>query len=185
MAPPKLPPEVVSAAKRLEPVAVAQIYDVFANPIYRYVSFRVRSPEDAEDLTDQVFLKMLEALPGYDDRGIPFGAWLYRIARNLVIDRHRRAARDALELSEAAEATGFGADPFSHAAASLEREALVAALATLTEEQRQVIVLRFIEGWEVEEVAAALARKPGAVHSLQHRALAALQRALVRGGAVS
>ena len=121
---PRLDPETLAAAKRLDPAAVAAVYDAFADPIYRYVSFRVRSPEDAEDLTDQVFLKMIEALPAYDDRGLPFAAWLYRIARNLVVDRYRRSARDAVALSESLEARGEGSDPFAAAAGSLDRAAV-------------------------------------------------------------
>ena len=181
---PRLDPETLAAAKRLEPAAVAAVYDAFADPIFRYVSFRVRSPEDAEDLTDQVFLKMIEALPAYDDRGLPFAAWLYRIARNLIVDRSRRSARDAEALSESLEARGDGSDPFAAAVGTLDREAVRTAMASLTDEQRQVVVLRFIEGWEVDEVAQAMGRKPGAIHALQHRALGALQRALVRAGAV-
>jgi RNA polymerase sigma-70 factor (ECF subfamily) len=181
---PRLDPETIAAAKRLEPTAVASIYDAFADPIHRYISFRVRSPEDAEDLTDQVFLKMIEALPAYDDRGLPFAAWIYRIARNLLVDRYRRSGRDPVALSEAIEARGAGSDPFEAAASTLDGEAVRVALRTLTEEQRQVVVLRFVEGWDVDEVAAAMGRKPGAIHALQHRAMSALQRALVRAGAV-
>ena len=181
---PRLDPETLAAAKRLEPAAVAAVYDAFADAIYRYVSFRVRSPEDAEDLTDQVFLKMIEALPAYDDRGLPFAAWLYRIARNLLVDRYRRSGREPVSLSDSLEARGRGADPFAAAAGTLDREALRAAMATLTDEQRQVVTLRFIEGWEVDEVAEAMGRRPGAIHALQHRALGALQRALLRSGAV-
>jgi RNA polymerase sigma-70 factor (ECF subfamily) len=182
---PRLDPETLAAARRLDPAAVAAIYDAFADPIFRYVSFRIRSPEDAEDLTDQVFLKMIEALPAYDDRGLPFAAWLYRIARNLVVDRYRRSGREAVALSEGLEARGREADPFAAAAGNLDREAVRAALGSLTDEQRQVVVLRFIEGWDVHEVALAMGRKPGAIHALQHRALHAMQRALVRSGAVS
>lgn len=182
---PRLDPDTLAAAKRLEPAAVAAIYDAFADAIFRYVSFRVRSPEDAEDLTDQVFLKMIEALPAYDDRGLPFAAWLYRIARNLLVDRYRRSSREPVALSEAIEARGHGSDPFAAAAGTLDREAVRQALGELTEEQRQVVVLRFIEGWDVAEVAEAMGRKTGAIHALQHRALGALQRALTRSGAVS
>lgn len=182
---PRLTPETVAAAKRLDAGAVAAIYDAFADPIHRYISFRVRDPHEAEDLTDQVFVQMIEALPRYDDRGLPFAAWLYRIARNLIVDRHRRAARQAVvALSESLPATGAGADPFAEAARSLDRAALARAMATLTDDQRDVVVLRFIEGWEVDEVAHFLGRRPGAVHALQHRALAALQRALRRRGDV-
>jgi RNA polymerase sigma-70 factor, ECF subfamily len=181
---PRLDPETLAAAKRLEPAAVAAVYDAFADPIFRYVSFRVRTPEDAEDLTDQVFLKMIEALPAYDDRGVPFAAWLYRIARNLLVDRYRRSGRDPIALSESLEARGEGSDPFAAAASSLDGAAVREALGALTDEQRQVVVLRFIEGWDVDEVAVAMGRKPGAIHALQHRALGALQRALVRSGAV-
>jgi RNA polymerase sigma-70 factor, ECF subfamily len=181
---PRLDPETVTAAKRLDPAAVAAIYDAFADPIFRYVSFRIRRPEDAEDLTDQVFLKMIEALPAYDDRGLPFAAWLYRIARNLIVDRYRRSAREPLALSDSLEAMGEEADPFATAAGNLDRQAVRAALGELTDEQREVVVLRFIEGWDVDEVAQAMGRRPGAIHALQHRALGALRRALSRSGAI-
>lgn len=176
---PRLDPEIISAARRRDGAAVAAIYDAFADPIFRYVSFRVRNREDAEDLTDQVFLKMIEALPGYDERGVPFAAWLYRIARNLLVDRYRRAGREAaVELGPTVVDTRPAADPFAAASASLDQAAVRSAMTTLTEDQRLVITLRFIEGWSVEEVAEVLNRKPGAVHQLQHRALAALRRAL-------
>lgn len=182
---PRLTPETIAAARRLDSEAVAAIYDAFADAIHRYISFRIRDPHDAEDLTDQVFLKMIEALPSYDDRGLPFAAWLYRIARNLIVDRYRRSGRQpSVGLPPSLVARGEGADPFGEVVRALDSRALAQALSSLTGDQREVILLRFVEGWEVDDVARLMGKRRGAIHALQHRALGALQRALVRMGAV-
>ncbi|HLB75918.1 MAG TPA: sigma-70 family RNA polymerase sigma factor, partial [Candidatus Dormibacteraeota bacterium] len=96
------PPEValLKRAKALEPGALAEIYERHIDSIYRYIYIRLRNQADAEDLTGQVFLKMIDALPGYRLQGVPFSTWLYRIAHNLVVDRYRRSGRTPLELSE-------------------------------------------------------------------------------------
>lgn len=162
--------------------AIAELYERFVDPMYRYFSLRINSPEDAEDLTDQLFLKMIEALPTYKDRGAPFAAWLYRIAHNLVVDRYRRAGREPVRVDDAIPATGRDADPFAAAADALSRESITRALATLTEDQRDVIILRLVEGWNVEETAVIMKRTAGAIHAVQHRAVYALRTALDGAG---
>ena len=165
-------------ARALDPGALAEIYERYLDGIYRYVYARVGHQADAEDLTEQVFLKMVDAIPGYHPRGIPFASWLYRIAHNLVVDRYRRAGRQALELREAVEDRGPYADPHARVEFSEQRRRLIEAIQQLTPDQQQVIRLRFIDNLEVEQVAGLLRRRPGAIHALQHRALNGLLRIL-------
>jgi RNA polymerase sigma-70 factor (ECF subfamily) len=137
----------------------------------------VGDAELAEDLTADVFLKMIEDLPRYEERGLPFGAWLFRIARARLIDHWRRQGRRPLVALEDTE-TGpqLSQDiPEDEIAVS---EMIQRALRVLTEEQREVVVLRFLVGMSLEEVARAMGKSVGAVKALQHRALSALARYL-------
>jgi RNA polymerase sigma-70 factor, ECF subfamily len=175
---------LLERAKALDPGALAEIYERHIDSIYRYIYIRVRNQADAEDLTGQVFLKMIDALPGYRLQGVPFSTWLYRIAHNLVVDRYRRSGRAPLALSEQLPDSGpFGA-PEVRLQSSEDRRHLAAALGRLTDDQRQVIVLRFIENCEVEQIARIMNRTRGAIHAMQHRALASLQRLLAEVPAV-
>ena len=179
-------PEValLKRAKALEPGALAEIYEQHIDSIYRYIYIRVRNQADAEDLTGQVFLKMIDALPGYRLRGVPFSTWLYRIAHNLVVDRYRRSARLPLELSEQLPDTGPLGAPEVMLQIGEDRRRLAAALSHLTDDQRQLILLRFIENREVEQIARIMNRTHGAIHAMQHRALASLRRVLADAPAV-
>ena len=175
----KTPDEaLLRRARALDPGALAEIYERYLDGIYRYVYARVGHQADAEDLTEQVFLKMVDAIPGYRSRGIPFASWLYRIAHNLVVDRYRRAARQTLELREAVEDRGPYADPHARVEFSEQRRRLIEAIQQLTPDQQQVIRLRFIDNLEVGQVAGLLRRRPGAIHALRHRALNSLLRLL-------
>ncbi len=169
---------LIRRAQALDPGALAEIYDRFFDAIYRYVYLRVGHRADAEDLTEQVFLKMLDAIPSYRSRGVPFSTWLYRIAHNLVVDRFRRKSRQFVELSEQLPDRGPHSDPEAMLQSSEARQELYAAIRQLTDEQRQVIILRFIENLEVQQIAQILKRRPGAIHAMQHRALASLHRVL-------
>ncbi len=132
----------------------------------------------AEDITSDVFVRALEGLKSFEYRGVPFSAWLYRIARDRVIDYYRRSSRQkaAVALDESLHATVES--PEQAVLHGFELQELQGALEQLTEEQRLVVVLRFLGGKSLEEVARQLGKTEGAVKSLQHRALAALGRAL-------
>lgn len=157
--------------------AFVQLYDRFVDRIYRYVYFKVGSSTDAEDLTAQVFLRAWEAIGKYQVTGRPFTAWLYRIAHNLIVDHHR-ARRETVSLEETSplEAPGTSLEEITQQ--HVNSELLRQALRRLTPDQQEVLLLRFLEGYSVAEVAQMMGRSRGAIRTLQHRALAALNRVL-------
>jgi RNA polymerase sigma-70 factor, ECF subfamily len=168
---------LVAEAKGGSSEAFGRIFDAYAGQIYRFVASRVGRPSDAEDLTQQIFVKALEALPRYEARGIPFGGWLFRLARNAVIDQVR-TRRDHATLIEAATRESDEPDPELVAGRHEEIDAMARALADLTEDQREVIELRFFAGLSAREAAAVMGRQEGTIRGLQFRAIASLRRSL-------
>jgi RNA polymerase sigma-70 factor, ECF subfamily len=168
---------LVAEAQRGDPEAFGRIFDAYVGPIHRFIASRVNRPSDAEDLTQLVFVKALEALPRYEARGIPFGGWLFRLARNAIIDQVR-TRRDHLSLVAAVTRETEDAGPEAMAALRDDLERVARALIELTDDQREVIELRFFAGLSVHETADAMGRQDGTVRGLQFRALAALRRSL-------
>jgi len=168
---------LVDEARAGDAWAFGRLFDHFHLPVYRYVASRVRHPSDAEDLTQLVFVKALEALPRYQSRGIPFGGWLFRLARNAVID-HVRTSHEHADLAQSADRAGRDAGPAELAETRQEIEAVRAALSTLTDDQRDVIALRFFAGLSAREAAEAMGKQEGTIRGLQFRAIAALRRQL-------
>jgi RNA polymerase sigma-70 factor (ECF subfamily) len=167
----------VAAAQQGDAEAFGSLFDHYYGPVYRYVAARVGRPSDAEDLAQLVFVKALEALPRYELRGIPFGGWLFRLARNVVID-HIRTRRDHSTLEVIAERVDGGVGPDDLAQMRQEMDSVKDALRRLTPEQREAIELRFFAGLSAKEAAEAMGRQEGTVRGLQFRALAALRREL-------
>jgi RNA polymerase sigma-70 factor (ECF subfamily) len=166
---------LVRRARRGDPAAFAEIYDRHHPAIYRYIFFRVGSEAVAEDLAGEVFVRLVEKIDQFTYRGRPLLAWLYTIARNLVADHHRRNGRATIvPLDEGLVADSV--DPEDAASLTLSQRRLAAALQELTEEQRQVVVLKFFEELDNQTVAMIVDKSVGAVKSLQHRGLAALRR---------
>ena len=168
---------LVGEAQAGDAWAFGCLFDHYHLPVYRYVASRVRRPSDAEDLTQLVFVKALEALPRYESRGIPFGGWLFRLARNAVIDFFRTSHEHA-DLAQSADHAGTDAGPDDLAVARQEMDAIGAALSTLTEDQRDAITLRFFAGLSAREAAEVMGKQEGTVRGLQFRAIAALRRQL-------
>jgi RNA polymerase sigma-70 factor (ECF subfamily) len=168
---------IVGEAQSGDSWAFGLLFDHFHEPIYRYIASRVHGPTDAEDLTQLVFVKALEALPRYEARGVPFGGWLFRLARNAVIDfvrtRHEHGVLDSV-----LERPGYEAGPEAMAQIREDLDAVAAALESLTEEQREAIALRFFAGLSAREAAEAMGKQEGTVRGLQFRAIAALRREL-------
>jgi RNA polymerase sigma-70 factor (ECF subfamily) len=163
--------------------AFSAIYEQLAPQIYGYIFNRSgRSSEVAEDLTAGVFLKLIEKLHQYQDRGLPFLSWVYRLTHNQVVDYFRahpvgrsRAIDDGDTVVEPAAERAFGA--------VLTRAELTQAFTSLTAEQRTVVTLRFLQGLNIAETAALVGKSEDAVKKLQARGLAALRRALTWQGA--
>jgi RNA polymerase sigma-70 factor, ECF subfamily len=163
----------VARAKEGDRDALQFLYVRYSNNIYGYVRSIVRDDHEAEDVTQHVFAKLMTTLVKYDDRGVPFFAWLLRLARNVAID-HLRANR--------LTPTETVIDPDTSCSASdLDRaETVRAALATLPEEQRQVVILRHVVGLTPAEIAGRMGRSESSIHGLHHRGRRALQRELER-----
>jgi RNA polymerase sigma-70 factor, ECF subfamily len=174
---------LVRRSLRGDAEAFGRIYDIYVARVYAYARVRVGDPHEAEDVTEMVFLKAFEAIGSYDRRGVPFGAWLFRIARNVTIDHARRAARIPRPVDDLVEQVG--ADPVTveeQVAARLDGSSVRAAVRMLTDEQAAVIACRFFWDMDIRATAQALERTEGAVKSLQHRALRSLARVLEEMG---
>ena len=169
--------QLVAEAQRGDTAAFGRIFDAYAGPIYRFIASRVSRPSDAEDLTQLVFVKALEALPRYEARGIPFGGWLFRLARNTVID-HVRTRHDHVDLESASQYAGRDAGPDEVTVARQELDEVAGALEALTDEQRDAIALRFFAGLSAREAAVVMGKQEGTIRGLQFRAIAAIRRQL-------
>ncbi|MBI4788438.1 MAG: sigma-70 family RNA polymerase sigma factor [Chloroflexi bacterium] len=172
--------ELVFQATKHNHAAFGQLYDRYIDKIYRYIYYKVGNQTEAEDLSGQVFLKAWEAIGHYQCTGRPFAAWLYRIAHNLVVD-YFRTKRDAASLEEITTLIEPNSDLDDIVEQHLTSETLRHALRRLTRDQQQVIVLRFLEGYNTTEVAQIMGKQPGAIRTLQHRALAGLNGVFRRG----
>jgi RNA polymerase sigma-70 factor (ECF subfamily) len=178
-------PAELDAARRREPAAVARIYQAYAPALLRFFVAAVGDRHAAEDLTGNVFTDAIASLPGFRGEAGKLGGWLFRIARHDLYDYRRRAARARTEnlddvLDEAALVED-APDPQDLAVERLEGSRVMAALAQLSTDQREVLLLRLAAGLTAPEVAATLGKTTGAVKSLQHRGLASLARVLETG----
>jgi RNA polymerase sigma-70 factor (ECF subfamily) len=177
--------ELALRATRHDGQAFAVLYDCYVSKIYHYVYYKVGIAPEAEDLTAQVFLKAWEAIESYEWRDHPFSAWLFRIARNLVVDYHR-ARRDMVPLDEPDQQgslTAHASQPHPEQALHnlLALDQVRNAILHLTEEQQEVVILRFLEGYSTAEVARIMSKREGAVRGLQFRGLSALREMLNPG----
>ena len=173
-----VPPDerrLIQRAQADDPEAVSRLYRRHVESIYRYIHLRVGRQDLAEDLTGDVFVRALEALRTYQYRGVPFSAWLYRIAHDRVVDYYRREARREEDVM-VEEPQDAERGPASTLEAGLAREGLGKALRRLTSDQQMVISLKFGEDMTNVQVAELMDKTEGAVKSLQHRALASLKR---------
>lgn len=170
--------KIIERAIRGEASAFGLLYDQYEPKIYRFILLRTSRREEAEDLTHQVFLNAWQRIGAYRSEGHPFGSWLYRIARNLVID-HYRTKKNQVSLDEV--------DPeiFSFAPAheeTMDRKMLFAkvtkAMLTLKQEHQDVLIMRFVEELSHKEIAETLGKTEGAIKLLQHRAIQGLKKIL-------
>lgn len=170
----KIQPPMVEAARNGDAGALAVICETLYPRIYRYLFYKVADVRDAEDLAGEVFVRMLEAIPGQTGN---LEAWLFRIAGNVLTDHYRKRAVRSGEMELPEEIPG-GNDPETVVQQKLDADRLRKGLQVLTEEQRETVILRFVMGYENDEVAAMMGRSAGAVRALQFRALVALKGTL-------
>lgn len=174
--------QLIRAAQRGDEKAFGELYRAYVNDIYRYVLYRVGHVETAQDLTADVFTRAIEGLTRYQDREIPWLAWLYRIAHARVIDHYRRTRRagdhtdiDTVDITDES-------DIDTSLVLNFRQRKLREALLKLAPDQQQVIVLRFIEGYNIQQTAEALGKTLGAIKMIQRRALQTMYGELKRQG---
>ena len=169
--------QLLIAARQGDSLAFGQLYESYAPRVFRYLFAHLDQRMDAEDLTEEVFLRVWRALPGYQERGAPFGGFVFRVARNALFDYYRRSRRrqepEALDEERLPAAQSDAADG---SLATLESAELRRLLGKLGEDQQTVLALRFLAGLTPEETGQAMGKTSGAVRVLQHRALRALRK---------
>ncbi|MGB3717608.1 MAG: RNA polymerase sigma factor [Candidatus Promineifilaceae bacterium] len=158
--------------------AFGDLYELYLEEVYRYVFYRVSNEADAEDLTEQVFLNAWENLPKFL-QSVPFKAWLYRIARNTVIDHYRTRNKKNLPMNENVSFVAMDDQPEDKVLAQETTVRLIQAISKLSQLHQDVIILRFANGFSTTETAQIVERNVGTVRVLQHRALKAMQSYLV------
>jgi RNA polymerase sigma-70 factor (ECF subfamily) len=157
------------------PKAFGELYDRHIRKIYTYLFYRTGNHEDAEDLTSKVFQKAYMHLPAYEHQGLPFSAWLYRIAHNTVANWYRdQSRRKVVGLDETARFSSEE-EPDVLAESSAEREVLLQVVRALPPERQQILILKFAEGYSNMEIGQVLGRSEGAIKSLYHRTLLVLR----------
>ena len=167
---------LVEAAVRGDAEAFARLYDRYVDRVYRHCYYRTASRPDAEDLAQQTFLQAWQAIERYRQRGVPFLAWLLTISDRLAISHHRRRREVPVPAVEAPRPASH--DPEDTVTRGLAADEVRRAVMQLKPERQQVILLRFIDGFSVREVAAAVGKSENNVCVIQHRALAELRSLL-------
>ena len=173
---------LVEAAQQGRREALEELYLLHFDRIYSYLHMSVGNRHDAEDLTTQVFVKMLESIAKFRWRSAPFSAWLFRIAHNLAMDHFRANKRWQPEEEVPEPDPGEGSAAEEEALESIGRQSMLELIQNLSHEQQQVLTLKFVFNFSNGEAATILDKTEGAIKSLQHRALASLQRQLERPG---
>jgi RNA polymerase sigma-70 factor (ECF subfamily) len=162
--------------------AFGELYERYVSKIYSYIYYRTGNHHDAEDLTARVFHRALVHIETYVERGVPFQAWLYRIAHNLVANWHRdRNRRKVVPLDEFIAAGLRSEAPDETTEAQEEKERLIQAIRRLPDERQQLLVLKFVERLSNQEIGVIMDRSEGAIKSLYHRTLLALRDELTVG----
>ncbi len=166
---------LILAAKG-DPEAFGILYERYVDRIYNYIYYRTGNSFDAEDLTARVFYRAINNIRRYRDMGVPFSAWLYRIAHNLVANWHRdNNRRKEVPLEDITLLEHKGDPPETTLVQNQEVEGLLKKIHTLSPDRQQLIILKFVEGMSNQEIGIIMRRSEGAVKSLYHRTLLALR----------
>ena len=168
--------DVLIRASKGDRDAFGQLYGRYIDRIFNYVYYRTGNLHDAEDLTARVFQRAMNHIHNYTDRGVPFSAWLYRIAHNLVANWHRdRSRRQEIPLNDVPVLPSRGDHPERNLVRSQEQESLLRLIRRLPPERQNLLILKFVENMSNAEIGAIMGRSEGAVKSLYHRTLLALR----------
>lgn len=160
----------------IDPGAFGELYERHVKRIYNYIYYRTGNHHDAEDLTERVFHRAMQHIARYQDRGVPFSAWLYRIAHNLVVNWHRDRKRRRILPLDALIVSTLKSEAPEHLTEQREEQAmLLKAIRRLPQERQQLLVLKFADRLSNAEIGRVMGRSEGAVKSLYHRTLIALR----------
>lgn len=167
--------EILSRASAGDRDAFGMLYERYIDRIFNYVYYRTGNVNDAEDLTARVFQRAMNHIVNYTDRGVPFSAWLYRIAHNLVANWHRdRSRRQEIPISDA-PLIAKGDAPEASIVHTEQQESLLRLIRSLPAERQTLLILKFVEHYSNAEIGAIMGRSEGAVKSLYHRTLLSLR----------
>jgi RNA polymerase sigma-70 factor (ECF subfamily) len=168
--------EAIQRAASGDNEAFSMLYERYVTRIYNYIYYRTGNPHEAEDLTSRVFHRALHHITHYDNRGVPFSAWLYRIAHNLVANWHRdNSRRKEVPLEDYTQHPHRAMAPEASVVDNQEMEDLLKVIRRLPADRQQLLILKFVEGMSNADVATIMMRSEGAIKSLYHRTLMALR----------
>ena len=171
---------IIKKAKAGHAESFGQLYDAHHERIYRFIFLKVHGRQDAEDLTHQVFLSAWQNIKQYTIQNLPFSSWLYRIARNKVID-HYRLSKPTVSIDSVKNTVPSETDLVTATDAIMETKQIHSAITDLTPEQQDVVIMRFIEDMPIKEVARAIGKTTGAVKLIQFRAVSKLKNIINHG----
>ena len=168
--------DILTRASQGDHIAFGLLYERYLERIFNYVYYRTGNLHDAEDLTARVFQRAMKHIQNYTDRGVPFSAWLYRIAHNLVANWHRdRSRRQEIPISDVPVLPSRGDHPERNLVRSQEQDSLLRLIRRLPPERQTLLILKFVENMSNAEIGEIMGRSEGAVKSLYHRTLLALR----------
>ena len=167
--------ELIELAKT-DKEAFGQLYERYVDRIYNYVYYRTGNSADAEDLTAKIFMRAMQHIPRYEDKGVPFSAWLYRIAHNLVANWHRdNSRRKVIALDDVTNWRVHEDGPEFAAQLTEDKDALLVAIRRLPADRQELLILKFVERLSNAEIGEIMGRSEGAIKSLYHRTLLSLK----------
>jgi len=165
---------------KADPEAFGQLYERYVDRIYNYVYYRTGNAADAEDLTARIFERAIKHIGNYKDQGVPFSAWLYRIAHNLVANWHRdRSRRQIVSIDDVSQWVVTDHGPEFATQLMQDKEALLEAIGRLPADRQELLIFKFVEMMSNAEIGAIMGRSEGAIKSLYHRTLLSLREDMV------
>ncbi len=179
MAPAELDDKTLVERAKVDSEAFGQLYERYVDKIYSYIYYRTSNNHDAEDLTARVFFRAMQHIGDYEDQGLPFSAWLYRIARNLLANWYRDQSKRQMTSLESIAQLHVVENPELATQLGEDRQALLEAVRRLPPDRQELLILKYVEHLSNAEIGQILGRSEGAVKSLYHRTLISLRDDLV------